>query len=277
MTALGPTLNQVVYPGAGDVDDCWVVATIQAATAANPGLRKPTIPQFREFARKPDRPQQADGGSLTDVMNGAKGSWPGVVIRELRVPWAQFAHLAQMNGAGSVAINSGSLPASLRFGFDGLHQIAVAYDGRWTMSNPLAPNGSPPINTTEAVIKKAVDGYSPNSVFAAFFPEAPMQSFTILPETTVGSVVIKGPGHAYLRLVDNSLHPLPAAWVKTPAFGPVRLIIPIPGGAAGADRALGYIVGEEAAFVLAADVIFTPKSGDIAGFKAKAIAAINLL
>jgi hypothetical protein len=88
-------------------------------------------------------------------------------------------------------------------------------------------------------------------------PEVPMQSFTILPGPP-GSLVTKAtPGIAYLRLADGSLNPVPAGYPKAWAQ-PIKLLKPIPGGVAGADRQTGYLVGDEAAVFLASDVIFTP-------------------
>ncbi len=87
--------------------------------------------------------------------------------------------------------------------------------------------------------------------------EVPLQSFNVLPGPT-GSLVVKGDGHSYLRLKDNTLHPVPGGWPKDWAQ-PVKLLVPIPGGAPGADRSTGYLIGVEAAFLLASDVTFTPK------------------
>lgn len=85
---------------------------------------------------------------------------------------------------------------------------------------------------------------------------ATVQSFTLLPGPS-GSIVVNGDNHAYLRLADNVLHPIPNGATKPLAY-PVKLLVPIPGGAAGADRQTGYLIGDEAAFLLKSDVTFTP-------------------
>ena len=44
-------ISQRLYPGAGDIDDCWVVATCWAARAAGVA-HLPTVPEFRAAANK---------------------------------------------------------------------------------------------------------------------------------------------------------------------------------------------------------------------------------
>lgn len=97
-----------------------------------------------------------------------------------------------------------------------------------------------------------------------------------------GTIRINGTTHWYLRLVDSTLHgpidPTNAQWVDRPAFGPVKLVPPIPGGTVGSDRATAYIVPEpnrstEAAAILASAVTFTPDSADCADDIAAAITA----
>lgn len=108
-------------------------------------------------------------------------------------------------------------------------------------------------------------------------PEVPVQSFTILPSAATGSLTIKGAGYAYLRLLDGTLHPTPPTFAKSIAFGPVKLLNPIPGGKAGADRATGYVVGDEAAFLLESDVTFKPKTTPVGDCKAAVNAALDHL
>ena len=96
-----------------------------------------------------------------------------------------------------------------------------------------------------------------------------MQSFTLLPGPAGTLTVKPGPDYAYLRLADGTLHKVPnGLGVKHPAY-PVRLLKPLPGGAPGADRSTGYLIGDEAAFVLASDVLFTPDPDATAGARAE--------
>lgn len=86
-----------------------------------------------------------------------------------------------------------------------------------------------------------------------------VRSFTFDATRRVGTLVVNGPGHEYLRLRDNTLHgPIdPATFGTHQAFGPVTLV---GGGISGPTdtRTVGYIVGTEAAFLIEADVTFTP-------------------
>ena len=76
-----------------------------------------------------------------------------------------------------------------------------------------------------------------------------------------GTLVVNGNTHAYMKLSDGSMHAIPDA----KAFGsraatPIKVSPPLPGGLKGADRATGFLVGTNAAFLLASDVTFTPTS-----------------
>jgi hypothetical protein len=104
----------------------------------------------------------------------------------------------------------------------------------------------------------ALGGHGPAASVPKETPDM-LRSFTFGPDIQVGSIVVDTPSHAYLRLSDGTLHPAPVGWAKATAFGPVRLTLPITGGAPGADRSTGFVVGDEAAFLLANDCKFTPK------------------
>jgi hypothetical protein len=99
-----------------------------------------------------------------------------------------------------------------------------------------------------------------------------MQSFTFDPTTAkTGTLTVSTTGHSYERIYDSTLHPIliGTAWTNRPAFGPVKLVTPIPGGVAGADRATGYLVGSEAAFILNSDCKFTPSPATDCGSAVK--------
>lgn len=83
-----------------------------------------------------------------------------------------------------------------------------------------------------------------------------VQNFSVLPGPS-GSLVVNGAGHYYLRLADGTRHGIAAGTAKSPAH-PIKLTLPLSGGAPGADRSTGYLVGDDAAFLLASDVTFTP-------------------
>ncbi len=101
------------------------------------------------------------------------------------------------------------------------------------------------------------DTFNGDAAALAALVGGPMYTFTLL-GGPIGQVTVKSDSpHSYLRLLDGTLHPAPGGWVKHPSWA-VKLTKPIPGGAAGADRQTGYLIGDEAAFLLATDVTFTP-------------------
>ena len=109
----------------------------------------------------------------------------------------------------------------------------------------------------------------------AYTGAAPLQSFTWLPGPS-GTITVKTDRpHAYLRLADNTTHiiPDPVAFGSRAAI-PVKLLSPLPGGLPGADRVTGYLVGAEAAFLLATDVTFTA-APDTTSLKAALDAAVT--
>lgn len=93
-------------------------------------------------------------------------------------------------------------------------------------------------------------------------PEVPMNTFLIAPDARAGRITVKGAGHYYLRLRDATRHgpidPASPAWQGRAAFGPVTLTPDIDGKATTGVRAEAYIIGTEAAAILASDVTFTP-------------------
>jgi N-acetyl-anhydromuramyl-L-alanine amidase AmpD len=91
------------------------------------------------------------------------------------------------------------------------------------------------------------------------------QSFTFDASLRLGRLTVTETGHAYQRLHDQTLAPIVPGpdWTDREAFGPVKLTIPIPGGA-GTDRTTAYIVTGKsgAAAVLAFSGTFTPDGAD---------------
>lgn len=175
---LGPALNQKVYPGAGDVDDCWVVATIQAKGGISPNVPgKPSITTFRNLAGVPDKPGST-GGTRRDVYNGAHACWekdPTFAIPYAPIKWEDTLVLLKLGATLSVAVRSGDLPPEYRYGFDGLHQVSLDWaDGKLWIVNPLQPEGSPPKQITGAAVAKAAYSfYHDNKLWGVMFVPAP--------------------------------------------------------------------------------------------------------
>lgn len=185
MSILPPVISQIGYPGAGDIDDCWVVSTVWAEQASRPGSFKPTVPQFRAKADRPDAPG-ATGGNISNVYNGARGTWPTLPITLYKS--AQVEPLINAVKAGriaSVALDSSALPARLRFGFMFKHQCGLASpDGtHLLLMNPLASSGSALLAITPSELARAMLGLltpaQSNLRFrAVLFPE-PIADYTV--------------------------------------------------------------------------------------------------
>lgn len=158
--------NQVAWPRAGDTDDCWCVSAIQCAHAVAPWLHLPGVPAFRTAAGDPDD-GDTDGGKLAEIVRGTEGTWPVFAgkLRRLRgVPWSDLAAAISAGRPASVCVHSGSLPADLRYGFTGAHQVTLAPAGAGSgaairVANPLAPVYSRWVAVPPETIRAAVLEY----------------------------------------------------------------------------------------------------------------------
>ena len=285
MSRILTVISQRGYPGAGDIDDCWVISTLWAYRAATGDTHLPTVTDFRAAAHNPDRPG-ATGGDLDDIMDACAKLWPGKATRYSTYAWQPLVAAIEAGNTASLAVLSSKLPANLRFGFYGPHQLGIAWEnGHLVAANPLAPDGSAPIPISSAALQRAAAAVKNGAILAAIFEAQPMLNFHLIlgPDGTpiTGTVRVTTAGHSYLRLVDGLL--VSAGVGMTKAAVQVRLTEDCPGkpSHAGQDRRTGWLVGDLAAFLLGTAVTFTPEPGDTAaahkaGFaeaKARAIAA----
>lgn len=171
--------NQVRWPGAGDVDDCWAVSSIQCVNVTAPWLRLVSVPAFRKAAGNPDKPGPT-GGSLADTVKGVTTIFP-VYAGRLHVlrgaSWTRFVEVAKEHRPLSVAIVAGKLPARLQHGFTGYHRVSVVVKGKgtWLLADPLAPVYSRWATVTPAELRSAIMGYGnaksgTNGAWAVAFP-----------------------------------------------------------------------------------------------------------
>ena len=279
-------LSQKSYPAAGDVDDCWAVATIWAHRAATGDTHLPTMTEFRAAAGNPDKPGPT-GGNIADIMRACAKLWPGTAVQYSSPGWTPFVAAVKAGNIASLAVLSSKLPANLRFGFAGNHQVGVAYEGgQLVVANPLAPQGSAPIPITEDALHKAASAVANGWILAALFEATPMLNFHVISPLATGLLTVTHAGHSYLRLVDGVLVEMGVGMTKQAVR--IQLTEDCPGkpSTPGQDRKSGYLVGDLAAFILATDCTFTPAvTGDAAaarkaGFneaKAKAITAVEAI
>jgi hypothetical protein len=167
-------VNQVHWPKAGDVDDCWVCSVLGALHACAPWLRLPNIEVFRAAAGNPDEPNKPDGGTIRQSSEAIKKLWPLIAPLTQTAAgehtWSWLVEKVKAEGrVASVFVKSSELPAN--YGFGGLHAIAVAYiNGVWRISNPLAPAQSRWDQITENALERAVKAFPNPGVHAIVFP-----------------------------------------------------------------------------------------------------------
>lgn len=96
--------------------------------------------------------------------------------------------------------------------------------------------------------------------------EEDVRTFNVDPAAKAGRITIAGSGHYYLRLADGTKHgpidPASPPWTNRPAYGPITLTPDIDGKSTTGVRAIAYLIGTEAAALLASDCTFTPDTGD---------------
>jgi hypothetical protein len=223
MTVVPPVISQIGYPGAGDVDDCWCVATIWAALAADPSAYQPTVPEFRKAAGNPDKPGPT-GGDLDDVIRGASATWPQIrLLRYQSTEWALFEERLRDGWVASLAVQSSALPTRLQFGFRGAHQVGVMFaNGEWRLMNPLAHNGAPTGWITESDLRTAARAVAHGFILAALFEptkedyiplpiytqEARPGTLTLAPKTALRAWKPAADGW----VVAKTLQPRPEPW-----------------------------------------------------------------
>lgn len=216
--------DQRVYPGAGDVDDCWIVATCWAAKASDPKISLPTVTTFRRYAGDPDD-GKSDGGSLEEVIAGARGCWPDLPVTAYNGPWSGFIAAVGSGRIASLAVLSGRLPASYRYGFAGWHQVGIAAcDSGLVMMNPLQANGSRPRAIAPSAIEYAATALG--NVRAALFPPRTAQEVTSAmqlddPADLTGTAVL-GVSWRLWRVADDTATPAVPKGTSFRVLGSVR-------------------------------------------------------
>lgn len=135
--------NQELWPKAGDTDDCFALATMQAVLAVAPWERMPNIRKFREAAGNPDTPGVPDGGSIRQCAKAIRALWPAlgplITVSDGSLTKGAVLSLIEAGQVAMLFVKSGELPADQQYGFTGGHAISAAFDGQFKIANPLAP------------------------------------------------------------------------------------------------------------------------------------------
>jgi hypothetical protein len=193
-----PVMNQALFPGAGDVDDCWVVATIWAAKVADPNIDVPDIPTFRAAAQSPNADGVANGGNNDRIVKGVTKLWPHLGVIDFRLnDWDKLMRHVEAGRPVSLGLLAGKLATGHRFGFNGAHQVGVLWDGtRIRVMNPLAVRGSQPHAISETELRPAALALDTSHFRAVVFPaptqEVDMRLFFTGP--SIGQAVMRPQG-----------------------------------------------------------------------------------
>jgi hypothetical protein len=165
--------SQKSWPGIGDVDDCWVLASLQAVHTVAPWLKLPGVKVFRDKAGVPDTPGQLDVGDEVDMKRGLDALYPTLGVRLVDgMPFQDFVELVRSGRPAAVVIKAGDFPASLQFGYEGIHAVTVAFDdetGNLLIADPLAKPHSKPVPISQPALRTAIEGFKPN-VHAVLMP-----------------------------------------------------------------------------------------------------------
>lgn len=163
--------SQKTWPAAGDIDDCWVVATLWCANAVAPWLYLHNVTEFRRAAGDPDD-GKTDGGRLDEIMLACDTLWPQLRVNPYRGSWKGLQALIDTGHPASVAVVAELLPPRLQFGFKGLHQVVFFREaGRLKCMNPLAKDRSRPDFISYDDARAAARAFTTDgTVRAAVFP-----------------------------------------------------------------------------------------------------------
>lgn len=175
LTSIDYAISQIGYPLAGDIDDCWAVATIWAARRSlGPTMYMPTMTEFRRAAGNPDDPHASDGGTTDQIKVACTQLWPQLAVQYYRSQdRAGFELLLKRGWTASLALLSSHLPLSMRHNFRGGHQVGVFHDGvGLRMMNPLQKDGATPYKISADNLISAARAWGLGYILAAMFPPA---------------------------------------------------------------------------------------------------------
>ena len=168
--------SQKMWPGVGDVDDCWCLADLMAVHAVAPWASLPNITDYRQAAGNPDQPGPT-GGNIGHSAKAIRALYPKLVIQTSTanagpLTWATFAAKMKTGNrrAASLSVQSNALPPGLIYGFYGTHRVVVTFTGKWRIANPLAPPHSRWQVIAEADLKRAVNAYPGDYVGCVLTP-----------------------------------------------------------------------------------------------------------
>lgn len=177
---LPAAISQRTYLKAGDIDDCWAVATVWAAVAAGQTYR-PDMTVFRAAAGNPDKPGPT-GGDYHQIARAVSILWPSATFEVFAAKdWPGFVAKLYEGWIASLAVLSAKLPPPLRYNFYGTHQLGVGMAGGLLyVMNPLMTDGDSLKAISESELKTATLTVADGWVLAVLFQP-----------TTIGDLMIQ--------------------------------------------------------------------------------------
>lgn len=183
MATLKKNVSQVGFPGAGDLDECWLVATLTCLKNICPRLALPNARTFRDAAGVPDVQGRDNGGTGYDIGRAFRELYPGLPFAGYTFTWADFKDRMKPGVVASIAVMSSALPGGLQYGFGGGHRVAVELlpDDTWLFLNPLAKNGTRPQKISQADLRLAAAKFAGAGKIGAivFTPDTVKEYFAL--------------------------------------------------------------------------------------------------
>lgn len=175
---IGIVFSQRDWTGVGDLDDCWVLSSLQCVNSSAPWLYLPSCPIFRRAAGDPDDGHN-DGGNVAEIRKGVTTLYPefGGKLDALR--GSTLVDLRRVLNDGrpvSVALMAGKLPPRLNYGTKNVaHQCTLRQTskGQLQFANPMVPHtGARWDDIDLGDVRDAILAFGNGKVFAVAFPTA---------------------------------------------------------------------------------------------------------
>lgn len=251
-----------------ETENCTPASLAMALSQVSEGRINMSGTQVRALIKKNEEvdPKSA-GWALADIdlaMNRLPTKGFATSVRaSKKSTWARLVEL-RSEGRGIVLQGDSSKfdNTTCSGAFNGPHCVYVSPidddDGDWRLGDPVCSKWR---WETAKVLRAYAESFAGSGKARFRFTDTiallqPLQTFTWSADARLGNLTIDKP-RVYLRLADNSLHAVQPPFAKR-ALGPIRLRTPFHGVTSATDRVTGYLVNDEAAFVLAEDVTFDP-------------------
>lgn len=174
------------------------------------------------------------------------GDWATVIPPKLGPNHATLA--VEIEGFAAAGPNPKQVATAIAWGLE-MREKFPSLRGALGHADQTNEKGCPGSSPAMRQIFAGVGGHG-------LWKEDPMLAFKILElEVGAGTVTVKGNGHSAIILATGKLFPIANGHEKR-SYAKIRLTKPL--DASPGDRQTGYLIGEDAALLLATDVDFKP-------------------